>query len=143
MSLSDEKRKEILQLLADGKINADEAAEMLSTRSEEDVVAEQAAPPTPKFSESPAAAPEKTVKNGQSPQWLHIRVGDLETGKSKVTVNIPLRMVKFGLQMGRRFAPELEGFDWNDLSRVMTEESGVLVDVQDAEDGEHVQIYVD
>jgi hypothetical protein len=52
-------------------------------------------------------------------------------------------MVKFGLNVGRRFAPELDGIDWDDLSQVMTEEEGVLVDVQDAEDGEHVQIYVD
>ena len=139
MSLSDEKRKEILQLLADGKINADEAAELLSARSQA-VVEEPAAPPAPKFAESPA---QKAVTNGQKPSWLHIRVGDLESGKSKVTVNIPLRMVKFGLQMGRRFAPELDGVDWDDLSRVMTEEQGVLVDVQDTEDGEHVQIYVD
>jgi hypothetical protein len=142
MSLSDEKRKEILQLLADGKINADEAAELLTTRTQ-DVVEEPAAPPPPKYSESPFSPAETAAANGQKPRWLHIRVGDLESGKSKVTVNIPLRMVKFGLQMGRRFAPELEGVDWDDLSRVMTEEQGVLVDVQDAEDGEHVQIYVD
>jgi hypothetical protein len=72
-----------------------------------------------------------------------VQVNDLATGKCKVKVNVPLRMVKFGLSIGKRFAPELEGMDWDDLSRVMTEDAGLLVDVQDEEDGEHVQIYVD
>ena len=129
MSLSTEKRTEILQLLADGKITADEAAELLSAAPE------TTTEPAPK-------AVETAESNGREPRWLHVQVSDLNTGKSKVKVNIPLRMVKFGLGMGRRFAPELDGIDWNDLSRIMTEEDGVLVDVQDSEDGEHVRIFV-
>lgn len=131
MSLSTEKRTEILQLLADGKITADEAAELLSST------------PAKSVEEPVQKAVEPAESNGREPRWLHVQVSDLNTGKSKVKVNIPLRMVKFGLGMGRRFAPELDGIDWNDLSRVMTEEDGVLVDVQDTEDGEHVRIFVD
>ncbi|NIP52684.1 MAG: hypothetical protein GWO26_12025 [Phycisphaerae bacterium] len=105
--------------------------------------------PTPKAeAETPTPPPtpevvqETTASNSKKPKWLHVQVNDLATGKSKVKVNIPLRMVKFGLNMGKRFAPELDGMDWDDLSKVMTEDAGVLVDVQDDEDGEHVQIYV-
>ena len=140
MSLSSEKRSEILQLLAAGKITANEAAELL-TATPITNIEEPAVPAPPKPVVEKPAAPK--AQNGKKPKWLHIRVNDLESGKSKVTVNIPLRMVKFGLGVGRRFAPELDGVDWDDLSRVMTEEEGVLVDVQDGEDGEHVQIYVD
>jgi hypothetical protein len=139
MSLSSEKRIEILQLLADGKITADEAAELLTPASEA-----PAPPSAPKASapvESEAAL--KATSNGGAPKWLHIHVSDLSSGKSKVKVNVPLRMVKFGLNMGKRFTPDIEGVDWDDLSRVMTEEEGVLVDVQDEEDGEHVRIFVD
>lgn len=139
MSLSPEKRSEILQLLSAGKITAEEAANLLTTIPVENIEKTAVPPaPAPVQESTPAKAP-----NGQKPKWLHVRVNDLESGKSKVTVNIPLRMVKFGLNMGRRFAPEIDGVDWNDLSNLMTEEQGVLVDVQDAEDGEHVQIYVD
>jgi DNA-binding transcriptional ArsR family regulator len=136
MSLSTEKRTEILQLLADGKITAGEAAELLSPSP-----AAEAQSPTPP--PAPEALKQTEAENGRKPQWLHIQVSDMSTGKSRVKVNIPLRMVKFGLNMGRRFAPEMEGVNWDDLSRVVTEEEGVLVDVQDDEDGEHVRIYVD
>ncbi len=135
MSLSSEKRTEILQLLADGKITADEAAELLSPTP-------QAEAETPTPPPTPEVVQETTTSNSKKPKWLHVQVNDLATGKSKVKVNIPLRMVKFGLNMGKRFAPELDGMDWDDLSKVMTEDAGVLVDVQDDEDGEHVQIYV-
>lgn len=139
MSLSSEKRTEILQLLAAGKITADEAAELLNSAPEASTP--PPAPQTPEHARSEAAL--KAQSNGGAPKWLHIHVSDLSSGKSKVKVNVPLRMVKFGLNMGKRFAPEIDGVDWDDLSRVMTEEEGVLVDVQDEEDGEHVRIFVD
>lgn len=139
MALSSEKRTEILQLLANGKITADEAAELLSASSK----AEAETPTPPPAPKAPEVVEKPTASNGQKPKWLHVQVNDLATGKSKVKVNVPLRMVKFGLSIGKRFAPELEGMDWDDLSRAMTEDAGLLVDVQDDEDGEHVQIYVD
>jgi len=81
---------------------------------------------------------------GKKPSWLHVRVRDLQSGRNKVTVNVPLGMVKFGLKIGGRFSPELNGLDWNELQGMMDEmESGILVDVQDEEDGEHVQVFVD
>jgi hypothetical protein len=141
MSLSSEKRFEILQLLADGKITADEAAEILSASPKVEI--EKPTPPKAPENVQTEPVEKSAVSNGRKPKWLHVQVNDLESGKSKVQVNIPLRMVKFGLGMGRRFAPELDGVDWDDLTRVVTEEEGVLVDVQDAEDGEHVRIFVD
>jgi DNA-binding transcriptional ArsR family regulator len=142
MSLSSEKRTEILQLLADGKITADEAAEILSASPKVEIEEPTPAPKAPESVQT-GTVEKSAVSNGRKPKWLHVQVNDLESGKSKVQVNIPLRMVKFGLGMGRRFAPELDGVDWDDLSRVVTEEEGVLVDVQDTEDGEHVRIFVD
>lgn len=139
MSLSSEKRTEILQLLADGKITAEEAAELLTPASE--------APTPPSTPQTPervqGESTPKAKSDGNGPRWLHIHVSDLASGKSKVKVNVPLRMVKFGLNMGKRFAPEVDGVDWDDLSRVMTDEEGILVDVQDEADGEHVRIFVD
>jgi hypothetical protein len=139
MSLSSEKRTEILQLLAGGKITAEEAAELLSDAPEAKAEA-PAPPPAPKAPEPVRAA---EVGSGQKPRWLHIHVNDLGTGKSKVKVNIPLRLAQFGFNMGKRFAPEIEELKWDDLSRVMSEDSGVIVEVQDEEDGEHVKIFVD
>ena len=75
---------------------------------------------------------------------FHVRVRNLETGQNKVTVNIPLRMLKFGLKLGSRFSPELEGINLNEMTEMMGGmESGMLVEVQDEEGNEHVQVYID
>ncbi len=126
-------RKEILDLLANGKISADEAAELLA----------QTSPEAPLEPAAVKAGSEPAV-NGKKPTWFRVRVRNLETGQNKVTVNIPLRMLNFGLKLGRRFSPELEGLDYDELTGMMSEMSaGMLVEVQDEEDNEHVQVYVE
>ena len=54
-------------------------------------------------------------------------------------------MVDFGLKLGRRFAPELDGLDYGDLAGMMKsmEGAGVLVEVEDEESNEHVQVFVE
>lgn len=141
--MSKPSRMEILELLSNGKITAAEAANLLSSVAEpavaEPVVAEKAPPvekaPTPP---PPAATGDK------EPNWFHVRVANLETGKNRVTVNIPVRMMKFGLKIGSRFSPEIENLDWNELTGMMQDiKSGMLVDVQDEDSNEHVQVYLD
>ena len=134
-------RQEILELLAKGKINADEAAELLSSVSDKVV---ESIPIPPKSAEPmpPEAPVSKT--NGKKPTWFKVRVRNLETGKNKVTVNIPLRMVNFGLKLGKHFAPELEGLDYQELAGMMkTMDVGMLVEVEDEEENEHVQVFVE
>ena len=139
-------RSEILELLAAGKISAAEAADLLSqARREQAAPAEAAAAPeAPAKAAEPAGVTKPEVAGGKEPTWFHIRVRNLETGQNKVTVNIPLRMFKFGMRIGRRFSPELAELDWDEINDMIANmESGVLVEVQDEEDKEHVQIYVD
>jgi hypothetical protein len=46
--------------------------------------------------------------------------------------------------MGARFAPELEGMDVNDiLEQIKEGAQGKIVEVEDLEDGERVEIYVE
>ena len=150
-------QQEILELLAKGKITAAEAAEMLHAVSnkvipKEPVVPTPPAPPTPPvvteleeihlLKESEKAA--ETARAEKRPSWMHIRVKDMETGKNKVSVNVPLGIVRFGLNIGRRFSPELAEMDTNELYNAIDEaEAGIIVQVQDEEDGEEVLIYVD
>lgn len=148
--MSTESRKEILDLLASGKINVDEAAEMLSQVKEDAAPATSAAAPEPVTKATPAAkvievtTEEAKVKNGHPPTWFHVRVSNLETGKSKVSVNIPLRMFKLGFTLAKRFTPEVNGLDMEELQSTFNEGgSGIIVDVQDEENNEHVQIYID
>jgi len=138
--MSTTSRKEILELLAKGKITADEAAQLLSQPTAP-VAAETAVPDVQILKEEEAM---QARNGGKKPGWLHVRVRDLQSGRNKVTVNIPLGMVKFGMKIGGHFSPELNGLDWNELQEMMKEMgSGILVDVQDEEGGEHVQVFVD
>jgi len=149
-------QQEILDLLAKGKVTAAEAAEMLNAVGNkpvpEPVMPAPPAPPTPpvvteleeihllKESEKEAEA----ARDEKRPSWMHIRVKDMETGKNKVSVNIPMGIVRFGLNMGRRFSPELAEMDLDELNSAINEaEAGIIVQVQDEEDGEEVLIYVD
>lgn len=136
-------RLEILQLLASGKISATEAAELLDSANRNDKGATNVQLPTSEPATTSKLKEEEEAKSSSSPSWLHVKVTDLKSGKGKVTVNVPLRLVRYGFNIGRRYAPELEDLDWDDLAGAMYEEQGVLVDVMDEEDGEHVQIYVD
>jgi len=79
-----------------------------------------------------------------SGRWLRVRVTDARTGRNKVNVTIPMGLVDVGLKMGARFAPEMEGFDLAQLSElVKSGATGKLVEVQDNEDGELVEIFIE
>jgi hypothetical protein len=146
MSLSSEERKDILQQLAAGEITVADASDLLNGRDFKGK--EKLEQPFPE-SDKPLQITKEDIhedsalSHGGHPRWFHIRVNDLKSGKNRVTINIPLRLVNMGLKIGRRFAPELEAIDWQELKGTFNEEKGVLIDVSDESDGERVLIYVD
>jgi hypothetical protein len=53
-------------------------------------------------------------------------------------------LVNFGMKMGARFAPEMENLDLNEIMQAIQEGAqGKIVEVEDEEDNERVQIYVE
>lgn len=114
-------RTAVLSRLASGEISVDDAAGLLRSP----------APASP-----PAAA--------LSGRWMRIRVTDLETGKSRVNVNLPLSWVEVGLKIGARYQPEIEGIDLGDiLAQLQTGANGKIVEVEDVDDNQRVEIFVD
>lgn len=78
------------------------------------------------------------------PRSLRVRVVDLHTERVKANVNVPLNLVRVGLRIGARFAPELEGLDVNELMEAINEGGhDKLIDVTDEERGERVEIYAE
>jgi hypothetical protein len=76
--------------------------------------------------------------------WFRVRVTDLETGRTRVNVNIPFSLVKAGIKIGARFSPEMAGVEWEDLIAAIDDGAlGQIVDVEDIESGEKVQVYVE
>jgi hypothetical protein len=137
--MSTNEKREILELLETGQIDAEEAARMLSGVSS----GKPANTPVEEPAEGAVESPETAKGNGK-PSMFRVRVRRLDTGENKVSVNIPLRMLKLGLRLGGRFSPHLEGINMAELKEMMTDmESGMLVEVQDEESNEHVQVYLD
>lgn len=142
-------RKEILQMLAEGTIDVNRAAELLSAAQDEPSAAEIAAVTPPSAEESAApdvsAEPEAPAKPKRGGRWLRIHVSDLHTGRSRVRVNVPLGLVRFGLRIGARFTDELDEDLARDVIAALEEGAidGTLVEVEDEEDNERVHIFVD
>ena len=119
-----EERARILQMISEGKITAQDGARLL------DALRGASAVPSP-----PRAG-----KAG----WFRVRVTDVGTGRTKVNVNLPLSLVKAGLKIGARFAPDVEELDWEELvAAIQGGASGKIVEVEDQEDGERVEVYVE
>ncbi len=135
-------RKEILQMLSEGTIDVNRAAELLNAAQEESPETQAAAtPPAPEES----LAPETPAKPKRGGRWLRIHVSDLRTGRSRVRVNVPLGLVRFGLRIGARFTDELDEDLARDVIAALEEGTidGTLVEVENEEDNERVHIFVD
>ena len=75
---------------------------------------------------------------------MRIRVTDLKTGRAKVNVNLPMGLVNFGMKMGARFAPEMENVNLDEVLQAIKEGAqGKIVEVEDEDDNERVQIYIE
>lgn len=118
-----EERMRILQLLSEGKITAEEATRLLSA-----------------LNQSSPKPPPRT----RQPRQLRVRITDIETGRNKVSVNIPMGLVNIGLKMGARFIPSDADIDINRLrTAIENGEFGKLVELDEPESGERVEVWLE
>lgn len=121
-----EERMEILKMIQSGQISAEEGASLLAALGRE---------------QKPRREPVGTVRRTE-PRRLRIRISDLETGRHKVNIDLPWNLINVGMHMGARFAPEeIDLEEVMQALRAGTE--GKIVDVEDAEDKERVEIFVE
>jgi len=122
-----EERMQILKMIEEGKISAEEGAKLLAALA--------AGSKTDVSRREPA---------GGSAKQFRVRVTDLASGRNKVNINIPMSLVNVGLKMGARFAPDIEGINFDEIvAAIKSGSQGKIVDVVDDEDGERVEIYVE
>jgi hypothetical protein len=81
----------------------------------------------------------------RSARWLHLRI--TEAGRRKIALSfpLPLSLVAWVLRLAQPFIPQLSETGMDDLLIALrdTELDGeaLFIDVQNEEDGEHVQLY--
>jgi len=125
-----EERLKILKMIQDGTITAEEGAKLLKTLT----------------SSSQKPHPRRATFQVGGAKWLRVRVTDMASGKSKVNVNLPLKLVDAGINIAAQFVP-----DEMDLDGIMTAVNeaindnmiGKIVDVIDGEDGEHIEVFIE
>jgi hypothetical protein len=123
-----EERMQILKMIEEGKITAEEGAKLLAALA----------------AGSKPDASRREAGGSAGPRQFRVRVTDLATGRNKVNINIPMGLVNVGLKMGARFAPEVEGINFDEvMAAIKSGSQGKVVDVVDEEDGERVEIYVE
>lgn len=120
-----EERLRILRMIQEGKINAEEGAKLLAALRES---RRDARPPIP---------PGRLGKG-----MLRVRVTDMSTGKTKVTVNLPMGLVDAGMNIASQFAPDVNFAEIAEAIRA-GEMEGKIIDVIDEEDGEHIEVFID
>lgn len=118
-----EERIKILQMIQDGKISAEDGAKLLKALSEHK--------PQPR-------QPQRSTEG----RYMRVRVTDYISGKTKVSVNLPLGLVDAGLNIASNFVPEEVSMN-NIAEALQSGLTGKIVDIYDEEDGEHVEIFID
>jgi predicted DNA-binding transcriptional regulator YafY len=119
-----EERMQILQMIESGQITAEEGAKLLAALKTSSAQGDQSA--------------------GSQPRWFRVRVTDLRTGKNKMNINIPMALVDVGIKMGARFVPESDDIDLEQVRQALRSgQQGKIVDIEDTEDEERVEIFVE
>ncbi len=125
--VTSEERMKILKMISDGKITAEEGSSLISALSQR--------------SEKAGKSANRSLSN----QMLRVRVTDMNTGKAKVNVNVPMKLVDAGLNIAAQFTPEMENAQMMEAVKEALAENmrGKIVDVVDEEDREHVEIFIE
>ena len=126
MSSSDE-RLRVLKLIEEGKISASDAVSMLDAAS------------------NPAKeAGQSTTVSSEPPRYIHVLVTDLDTGKARVNIRMPINLVNTGIKMGAHLSTEINVLDTNQINDYIKRGiTGQVLDVVDDDEGERVQIFLE
>lgn len=123
-----EERRQVLEMLASGKLTVDEATRLLE------------AVETPQNGPIPAAEAPVTLGKGKT---LRVRV--VEGGKQKVNINVPFGLAKMFLGIAGKYTAKDEKLKDLDLNGILRQvESGVTGRIVEVNDGDTlVEVYVE
>ncbi len=136
--MSTQERMKILEMIAEGRISAEEASRLL------DAASTPGAEPASQGAVTPekVAAPEWSKTPSGTPRRLRVKV--MEDNGTRVNVNLPLSLMEVGLKIGGRFVPELRGMDSEMqmlMDAIQNDVVGKIVEVDDEDS--HVEIYIE
>lgn len=121
---STDDRLRILRMIEQGQISAEEGARLLETISAEDA--------------------RDRARAEVRPRSLRVIVTDLGSRRQKINVTIPASLVVVGLKLGARFFPRNANVSSDDILRAIDRDTpGRIFELQDLEEGERIEIFVE
>jgi polyhydroxyalkanoate synthesis regulator phasin len=125
---STEERLNVLKMVQEGKISAEEGVSLLEALEKTGHISDSG-------SQSTAGG------NSTFPRWLRIIVTDLDSKKEKYNLRLPANVINAGFKMGARFSPELNGLDAHSiLEALQAGETGKVFDVCDENSCQRIEI---
>jgi len=122
MSISEE-RLRILKMIEGGQVSAEEGSQLIEALNE------------------PAR---ERPRPGAQPRTLRVRVTNLATRRQTINVTIPVSLVGIGLKLGARLAPRMAGANADEILRAIDSNSlGRIFEMQDLDEGERIEIFVE
>lgn len=119
-----EERLRILKMIEGGQVTAEQGAQLIEALGE------------PAARERPRA--------GSQSRTLRVRVTDLSTRRQKINVTIPVSLVEVGLKLGARLAPRVSGANTEEIMQAIEGGApGRIFEMQDLDEGERVEIFVE
>ena len=141
MNGGSDERMTILRMIESNKITVEQGSMLLGALGKQ---GEQVAQGAPQAAEAVAETPAPASKAAGSARRFRVLVTDSVTGKNKVSVNLPLSLVRWGLRTGKKFSSDMEGIDVDELAEMLEgDENGQFIEVIDEEDGEHVRVFIE
>jgi hypothetical protein len=133
---------EILRLVENQLMSADEAARILEALERADQATRPLITPTGAYPPPPVPPPSRQPTDIR-PSNIRIRITDLSSNQSRVNLVLPYRLIDSGIKMVKRMAPEqMLVLDGKDIRRSMEEGFwGPLLDITD--DKQRVEIIVE
>jgi hypothetical protein len=123
----EKERIHILQMIGDGKISAEEGARMLTEENGEHF-----------------GIPAPLEAADQPPRWIHVLVTDLDTGKARVNVRLPVNLVSTGIKMGAHLSPDMQELNIQQINDYVKRGiTGKVMEVLDDDEGEKVAIFLE
>ncbi len=123
-----EERMQILKMIEEGKVSAQEGLELMNA-----------------LDQAPA---EESLTNATHAKWIKIRVMTMD-GIVKTKVNLPISLVDIGLKLGTSYAPQMmeSGLNKIDIKTIMEAvkngAQGKIAEIEDEERQEKIEIYVE
>ncbi len=119
-----EERLQILRMIQEGTISAEEGAQLLAALG----------------SNGAEAGSALTTPLSASPRWLRIRVTDKSSERARVNLSLPLGLLEWGLNM----VEATGGINLMTLrAAIRGGAQGKILEVDEAESGERVEIFVE